>query len=73
MTLTLPTLLQSKKLFLLVTGAKKLAVFQEAAESITDMSLLSDDLQNVHPKINQLPVRCVIHQDQCELEIFYTD
>lgn len=73
MTLTLPTLLQSKKLFLLVTGAKKLEVLQAASEALTDTDILNQDLKHLNPAINQLPVRSVIHQDQCELEIYYTD
>lgn len=56
MTLTLNTLLASRRLLLHMVGASKLAVLQEAMQP---------------GPVTALPVRSVLHQQQCPLEIYY--
>ncbi|MES3006499.1 MAG: 6-phosphogluconolactonase [Pseudomonadota bacterium] len=56
MTLTLNTLLASRRLLLHFVGASKLAVLQEAMQP---------------GLVNALPVRAVLHQEQRPLEIYY--
>lgn len=57
-TLTLPFLLESKKLFLHVTGDKKWQVLQQAMELGSEQ---------------EYPVRSVLHQDKAPLTVFYAD
>lgn len=57
-TLTLPYLLQTTKLFLHLTGAKKWQVLQEAMQPGSE---------------HEYPVRSVLHQDKAPLTIFYAD
>ena len=72
MTLTLPTLLRSEKIYLLVTGNEKISVLQKALEPLSDSSLLTED-GNVRPEINEYPVRSIFHQSNCDVEIYYAD
>lgn len=56
MTLTLPTLLSARRLFLHLVGEEKWEVLQRAMESGSR---------------EELPIRAVLHQDQTLLDIYY--
>lgn len=66
MTLTLPTLLSTGIIYLLVTGKNKLPVLQQAMKTFK-----GDGDQRQW--IEELPVRTVLHQQQCTVETYYAD
>jgi 6-phosphogluconolactonase len=57
MTLTLPVLLNSRRIYLLLAGESKREVY-ERAEKGTDQ--------------NNMPVRAVLHQQQTPVEVYWT-
>ena len=69
MTLTLPTLLNTKRLFLHITGEKKRKVLNKAMS----IDLDSNHLQKSFDVINEYPIRSVLYQNQPPLEIYYAD
>jgi 6-phosphogluconolactonase len=66
MTLTLPTLLNSRHLYLLVTGESKFSVLHRAMETFSSKSDQDEWVQT-------LPVRSVIHQHRSPINIYYAD
>ena len=66
MTLTLPALLNSRSLYLLVTGSSKLPVLQRALENFNRERTRDSWLA-------ELPVRTVLYQDQIPISVYYAD
>ncbi|WP_225639363.1 6-phosphogluconolactonase [Candidatus Profftia sp. (ex Adelges kitamiensis)] len=56
-TLTLPTLLNSRRIYLHITGSKKLDVYKRAMHGVD---------------INEMPIRAILHQTQTPVSVYWT-
>ena len=56
MTLTLHALLQSKKIFLLINGEEKLAVYKQAKDEVD---------------VNKMPIAAVLQQEQVPVDVYW--